>query len=92
MKVTGLGMKLPLDAFEIVRGAEITVRQSVDTRQYSFAEFDELSGYRCALCTAGDCRGAVLHKVDLAEILLPRYYIELATGLRRGEQRKTYPH
>ena len=72
MKVTGLGMKLPLDAFEIVRGAEITVRQSVDTRQYSFAEFDKLSGYKCALCTAGDCRGAVLCKVDLAEILLPR--------------------
>ena len=72
MKVTGLGIKLPLDAFEIVRASEITVRQSVDTRQYSFAEFDEISGYQCALCTAGDCRGVVLHTVDFAEILLPR--------------------
>ena len=69
MKVTGLGMKLPLDAFEIVRAAEITVHQSVDTRQYSFAEFDDLFGYRCALCAAGDCRGAVLHTVDFAEVL-----------------------
>ena len=72
LKVTGLGMKLPLDAFEIVRGTDIAVRQSVDERKYSFAEFDELSGYRCALCAAGDCRSAVLHKVDLEEILLPR--------------------
>lgn len=72
MKVTGLGMKLPLDVFEIVRSAEIAVRQSVDTRQYSFAEFDELSGYKCALCTAGDCRGAALHIVDLEKILSPR--------------------
>ncbi len=69
MKATGLGMKLPLDAFKIVRASEITVRQSVDPRQYSFAEFDELSGYKCALCTAGDCRGAVLHTVDLAQVL-----------------------
>lgn len=72
MKVTGLGMKLPLDAFEIVRAGEITVHQSVDTRQYSFAEFDNLAGYKCALCAAGNCRGAVLHKVDFAEILPTR--------------------
>ena len=69
LKATGLGMKLPLGAFEIVRGAELTVRQLVDTRQYRFAEFDDLSGYRCALCTAGDCRGAVLRTVDLAQVL-----------------------
>ena len=69
MKVTGLGMKLPLDVFEIVRGAEISVRQSVETRQYRFAEFDELPGYKCVLCVAGDCRDAVLHAVDLKQIL-----------------------
>ena len=72
MKVTGLGMKLPLDAFEIVHGGEITVRQSVDKRKYRFAEFDGLAGYKCALCASGDCRGAAAHMVDLAEILLPR--------------------
>ena len=71
MKVTGLGMKLPLDAFEIVRGADIAVRQSVDERPYSFAEFDDLIGYKCALCAAGDCRGAVLHTVDFAKVLPP---------------------
>ena len=72
MKVTGLGMKLPLDAFEIVRGTEITVRQSVDERPYSFAEFDDLIGYKCALCAAGDCRGAAAHEVDFTQILSPR--------------------
>ena len=65
MKATGLGMSLPLDAFEIVRTPKLTVRQSVDTRQYGFAEFDGLAGYRCALCAAGDCRGAALLTVDL---------------------------
>ena len=69
LKATGLGMKLPLDAFEIVRAQEITVRQSVDTRQYRFAEFDEPAGYKCALCAAGDCRGAALHTLDLTQIL-----------------------
>ena len=72
MKVTGLGMKLPLDAFEIVCAPEITVHQMVDARQYSFAEFDELVGYKCALCAAGDCRSAVLHEVDFVEILSSR--------------------
>lgn len=69
IKATGLGMKLPLDAFEIVRASEITVRQSADGRRYGFAEFDGLPGYCCALCAAGDCRGAALHEVDLRQIL-----------------------
>lgn len=69
MKVTGLGMQLPPDAFRIVRGENISVTQSVDARNYSFREFSDLPGYQCALCCAGDCTGAQLRILDLAELL-----------------------
>lgn len=72
MKATGLGMKLPLDAFRIVRGSEISVVQSVDGRNYHFAEYEEIPGCKCALCTAGDCRGAALRMADLRQILSAR--------------------
>lgn len=66
MKATGLGMSLPLDAFQILPGQEVQVLQTVDTRTYRFREFpDALPGYRCALCAAGDCRDTVLQIVDL---------------------------
>ena len=69
MKATGLGMQLPLDAFRIVRGETISVIQSVDDRNYSFREFSDLPGYKCALCCAGDCDGAQLRILDLKDIL-----------------------
>lgn len=69
MKATGLGMKLALNAFRIVLEDEISVIQSVDDRHYSFAEFRNIPGYRCALCAAGDCRETRLHIADLKEIL-----------------------
>ena len=69
MKATGLGMKLPLDEFRIVLGQEISVIQSVDERSYSFKEFADIPGYRCALCMAGDCRDAELRIIDLAKAL-----------------------
>lgn len=72
MKATGLGMKLPLDAFRIVRGSEISVVQPVDGRSYHFAEYEEIPGCKCALCTAGDCRGAALRMVDLRQTLSAR--------------------
>ena len=69
MKATGQGMALPLDAFQIVYGEDISVIQSADQRQYRFAEFDGIPSYRCALCAAGDCRGTVLRMVDLRSAL-----------------------
>lgn len=69
MKATGLGMHLPLNEFQIVRGEPITVAQSVDERDYSFKEFREIPGYGCAICTAGDCSGAELKVLDLKNLL-----------------------
>ncbi|MBO6268186.1 MAG: 4-phosphopantetheinyl transferase family protein, partial [Clostridium sp.] len=53
MKATGLGFRLPLDAFSIIPGPEgVTLRQQVDSRQYYFREYDLQDGYRYALCSA----------------------------------------
>ena len=54
MKATGLGFMLPPDAFCILLEEEkISVRQSVDGRQYFFKEFHQDDGYRYAVCSAG---------------------------------------
>ena len=58
MKVTGLGMQLALDAFEILidddaaPGERIALTQHVDDRTYSFTEYDCIPGYKAAVCTA----------------------------------------
>ncbi len=69
MKVTGLGMKLPLDEFQICLGGGISVLQSVDERMYFFREYDGLPGYKCAMCTADGPCADVLQTVDLAALL-----------------------
>ena len=70
MKVTGLGMKLPLDSFRIILSPELSVEQSVDDRSYSFKEFQNIPGYKCSVCTAGDCSDAELHIIDLKKDIL----------------------
>lgn len=69
MKATGLGMGLMLNSFEIVIGDEISIRQSVDTNKYSFKEYDNISGYKCAICTLGEAENASFIGVDLKDIL-----------------------
>ena len=69
MKATGLGMKLSLRSFEIVLGEEISVRQSVDGRQYFFREYGDIPGYRCAACAVGERPDDILNIVDLGTIL-----------------------
>lgn len=65
IKATGLGMNLPLNAFRIELGEDIRVRQSVDQRKYSFAEFSDVFGYCCAMCFTGEQPKAVLQVIDL---------------------------
>lgn len=69
LKATGQGMALPLDSFEIQLEPELRLRQSADPRQFSLREFDELPGYCCALCTAGECGAAALRVLELRELL-----------------------
>lgn len=70
MKATGLGMKLPLDSFSIVIGKNgVGVRQSVDSKNYDFAEINAFPGYKCALCVAGELGGMQVKTVDFRELL-----------------------
>lgn len=53
MKATGLGMRLPLNAFEIrFKGQGIEVIQDVDDMQYYFKEFT-FENSRLAVCSGG---------------------------------------
>ena len=71
MKATGLGMRLPLDSFQIIIGndGKTGVRQSVDTKNYNFTEIDAFPGYKCAVCTAGNAAETDVKIVDFREIL-----------------------
>ena len=78
LKVTGRGLSLPLDAFQIVlppRGAEgeIAVVQGVDRRPYRFQEFHDIDGsggsYRCAVCWTDGSSVPAVETVDLARFL-----------------------
>ena len=69
MKATGLGMNLPLDAFQIQLGESIRVKQSLDQRTYSFEEFDTISGYCCSVCSIGDVPKVQLKILDLSQTL-----------------------
>ena len=57
MKVTGLGMQLELNAFEILiddkatSDVRVSLTQHVDDHTYSFTEFDSVPGYKAAVCT-----------------------------------------
>lgn len=69
MKATGLGMKLALNGFEIVRKEKISVVQSVDGREYSFMMSDKIGGYKCALCRAGEPENCPFEIIDIAGLL-----------------------
>ena len=71
MKATGLGVRLPLDSFQILIGndGKTGVRQSVDARNYNFTEIDAVPGYKCALCTTGNATETDVKIVDFRKIL-----------------------
>jgi len=50
MKVTGLGMSLPLNQFSINLGEEITVSQELNSYEYKFYEYNFDDGYKYACC------------------------------------------
>ena len=51
MKCTGLGMKLPLNEFEIeISGDEIKVNQNICDKTFIFKEYDFDDGYKYSLC------------------------------------------
>jgi len=65
MKATGLGFRLPLDAFRIDIGSTIGVEQKVDGSEYGFAEYDIGDGYRYAACCRDGDIAEKMIRVDL---------------------------
>lgn len=69
VKNLGLGLKLPFNEFEIALGNCVTVYRTSDDQKYRFCEFDDIPGYRCALCAVEDRCDPRLHVVDLRAVL-----------------------
>lgn len=69
LKATGLGLSLPLNAFRIVLGKNVSVLQDADPRTFFFAEYEDLPGCACSLCTAASPARPPLRRWDLAELL-----------------------
>lgn len=55
LKITGLGMKLPLSDFcIIINDTEINIRQNLDNNDYRFFELDLKDEYKYSVCFLGD--------------------------------------
>lgn len=77
MKVTGLGMSLPLDAFEIrtygmtepvtAELAAVSAERAGRDRRFYFREFDVVPEYCCAVCIEDGPVDAPMQMVDLRE-------------------------
>ena len=78
MKVTGMGLSLSLADFCIHMPKEdragtqfgsITVTQNVDDRQYSFYEYDGISGYRVSVCGAAGSVNPMIQEISLEKYI-----------------------
>lgn len=68
-KAVGMGLHLPLKDFCIRIGEEITVEQHVKDASFSFGEFEDLPGYRCAFCAEGKNGEADFQISDVRRVL-----------------------
>lgn len=70
LKATGYGLRVPMNECEILlREENIAVVQNVDPRQFYFREYDDISGCRCAVCTADAPFRAELKTINLKDCL-----------------------
>ena len=69
LKAVGSGLRVPMDACEIVLRDTVSIVQSIDPRQFCFREYDTIPGCRCAVCTADAPFTADLQIVNLKDCL-----------------------
>ena len=82
LKATGLGLRLPLNGFEILSDGEaVSIRQDVDPRSFRFQTYDNLSGYQCALCEAAEAGETELEVLSLRELLFPSFVGNVVPGV-----------
>ena len=71
LKVTGEGLRLGLDSFQIIPGEEkISVIQNVDHRAYYFKEYEAAKDYCCAVCAVQETFEAQVRRVNMEELLI----------------------
>ena len=51
IKAAGIGLSLPLNKFQIILQNEISIIQNFNKDNYYFTEYNEISGYKCAVCS-----------------------------------------
>ena len=70
MKITGLGMSLPLDAFQIkIRDNEIVIKQDFDNREYYFKEYNIDKDYKFSCCSVINAFPKNTQFVDIKSIV-----------------------
>ncbi len=69
VKALGLGLKLPLNAFQIDLADSIKLIQSVDPRDFRLEEFAGIDGYCCAVCTENLSNKTIFSQIELLEIM-----------------------
>lgn len=68
LKATGLGLQLPLNSFEIFLSPRLRVEQTLSPQRFSFAEYSQLPGFRCAVCAADGSAEAAFTQIELTEL------------------------
>lgn len=51
IKATGLGMRMPLNSFSVISENGEAQKQKFNSSTYYFNEFNEIDGYKCAVCS-----------------------------------------
>lgn len=74
LKLTGLGMSIPMDSFCIHPGADgISVEQELSQRSYYFQEFNLGQNYKCSICgldpKIGTKNGVLFEMLNFSDIL-----------------------
>ena len=71
LKVTGEGLRLGLDSFQIIPEAEKISVPFMSPQTYYFREYEAAEGYCCAACAVRDNFEPQIRRTDIRELFLP---------------------
>lgn len=87
MKLTGLGMKLPMNAFQIVEEqGSLFVMQGDMAERYALKEWDLITGYRCCICQKEIPENTMIQMVNLEKLLADSFQIAGYHGRKLSEK------
>lgn len=68
IKAIGFGLKLHLNSFQIVLGKKKYVKHSANNKDYTLYEFDNLDGYKYAVCIEESASVLSLNEIDFTKL------------------------